>query len=294
MIEYVDATHDPDDRVDYPEIVRVFLDLGFEQVGRVLAQPVHGSMEDAAAMWGDMADETLEHMTVPTPVLRSPDRTAFAEVSWFFGSPSVRIRTRLQDGSMAETLRRWDRPPPVVPAMAEFWKAVDTDREMTKAHNPRGGRSILVVPDATPPVLWDRHRRHVWEYAAARSTEPMPHEDLDDHLAMSRAGFEHAAENERTTAGWWLPVLYAYTTIWVLVVAALAVFGFRALFVEDDLPTFLRLVGTAVGLGAVLTLTGHRVGRLVVSRLRSTPIRLRPTFPSQPVEREEGDDGSRL
>ena len=293
MIEYVDVTNDPDDRVDYPEIVRVFLDLGFQQVGRVLARPTDGTLEEVAAGFGDLADETLEHMTVPTPVLRSPDGMAFAEVSWFFGSPSVRIRTRLEDGSMAETLRRWDSPPPVISAMAGFWKTIDIDQEMSKAHNPRGGRSILVVPNATATILWDQHRQHVWEYASARSTEPVRHETLGDHLEMTRAGFDHAAQTEDTTARWWLPLLYAYTAVWMLVVAALTVLGFRALFVDEDLSAFLRLAGSAVGLAVVLGLTGRRVFRLIVSRVRSTPVRLRPTFPSRPADKGEGDRGLR-
>lgn len=293
VIEYVDVTNDPDDRVDYPEIVRVFLDLGFEQVGRVLARPVDGTFEEMAAGYGYLADEALEHMTVPTPVLRSPDGTAFAEVSWFFGSPSVRIRTRLRDGSMAETLRRWDNPPPVISEMAEFWKAIDIDRQMSRAHNPMGGRSILVVPDATATILWGEHRRHVWEYASARSTEPGRHETLDDHLAMVRAGFDHALRTEDTTAGWWVPLMYAYTAVWMMVVAALTVFGFRALFVDGELSTFLKLVGSAVGLAVMLALTGHRVFKLIVSRVRSTPMRLRPTFPSRPTDTDEGDGGLR-
>lgn len=283
MIRYVDATDDPDGRAAYPEYVDALKSIGFLQVGRYLAHPTDQTIEELAAGYGDMADVFLEWAAIPTPVLRSTDRSAFAEVSWFWGSPSVRIRTTLDDGALVETVRRWDRPPNLG-EMTQYWGEADIDQEMTREHNPAGGRSVLVVPNCRPREQWERHREHVAEYATQRGASPIDHDALETALAIARDGFGHATKVNKAFTGTWKPLVWLYGAVGLLAVAILALLAGWRLFAGD-----IRLAVT-YGLGTVAAaflfdwMSGP-FSRMVVARVRSTPRWLRPAFKDRPKRR---------
>ncbi|HSJ36304.1 MAG TPA: hypothetical protein VLB85_14750 [Acidimicrobiia bacterium] len=115
----------------------------------------------AAGYGPEDAERFLEMATMPTPILASPDGTAFADVSWFWDSPSIRIRSLLEDGSLVETLRLWDHSPGLPQALQSFRQNLELYREMTRASTPDRGRSIQVVPDAGPAEMWQAHQRHL-------------------------------------------------------------------------------------------------------------------------------------
>lgn len=272
MLEYQDATDHPDHRVDYPEYVEGFEALGFERVGRVLAVLSEGSLEDLADGFGDQAVEFIEHATIPTPILRSPDRAAFTEVSWFWDSPSVRIRTTLDDGSLVETLRRWEVPPPAGP-MAEYWRIIDIDQKMTASHNPTGGRSIEVVAECTPAQQWQRHSAHVARCAATRGAQPIDHADLATSLEQLHSTFGHATAVARSYTGWWKPLVYGYAGIGFLSIAVLVVLAFTA---SARGGTGWPYMFAAIAVAILFAFFTMPFVRFVISRVRSTPERFRP------------------
>jgi hypothetical protein len=283
MISYIDATDDPDGRIVYPEYVDELKSMGFVQVGRYLAQPTTQTMEELAAGFGDNAEVFFENATIPTPVLRSPDGSAFAEVSWFWDSPSVRIRTMLDDGSLVETLRRWDRPPDLG-EMAQFWSEVDIDQEMTREHNPSGGRSVLVVPECRPHEQWERHLEHVAGYGTQRAARPIDHGDLNTAIAIARDGFRHMTKVNQAFIGTWKPLVLAYGAVGLMAVAVLTLLAFWRLGTGDvrlAMPYFLGAIATAI----VFATLSMPFSRLVISRVRSTPRWLRPAFRNQDEEK---------
>ncbi len=183
MIEYWDATDDPETRVSYPELVDEFIGLGFEMVGRYRGTPVDQTDEETARSMGAVGELYLEHGTLPTPVLRPPDRSAFAEVSWFLETPAIRIFTVLDDGSLVETLRAYRAPADTSPELRRHWRGVDVDWAI-RAHNPAGGRSIVAVEPGPIADLWSRHQQHVAAYGSDREAAPIAHTNLDDFLRI--------------------------------------------------------------------------------------------------------------
>ena len=53
-------------------------------------------------------------------MLAAPDASAFVGVDWFYGMPSVRLRSLLADGRLVETQRAWDRMPSQPLALAPY------------------------------------------------------------------------------------------------------------------------------------------------------------------------------
>ena len=262
MLTYVDVSHSDDDREDHPDVVAGFEALGFERVGRVLSQPAMPFEELAASFAEPDASAFMAHTTVPTPVLRSPGGDAFVDVSWFWDGPSVRLRTRLLDGSLAETLLRWVRQPEPRPGAATLGQRLlgDTDARMTLGNDPAGGRSIRVIPDPSPAALAAEHERHVREYAAARQARPARHEEL--HQWMSIAEEAYAAELDTVklaVADRLTPIGFirvAHAVAWLLCVVLVG--GVGAVRADE------RLVWIAVGagiLGAASILGVERLAR---------------------------------
>ena len=263
MIEYIDATGETDAPVLFPERVDEFLSLGFDLVGRYRGEPTEGSLEDLAAGYGERAGEFLENAPIPTPVLRSPGGDAFAEVGWWWGTPALQIRTMLQDGSLVQSARRWDEPPPMPDGLRTYWRTVDIDEEMTRSHNPPGGRSIEIVADCSPTELWAHHVEHVHRYAHERRASPARHDDVADALAIAERAFAHDAAVHRGFTRLWIPLLLLYA-----VVALVAI----ALAVTVSTRTVAALVAAAF---AVFTWPAMR---LIIGRVRSLPIGWRPAM----------------
>jgi hypothetical protein len=264
LAHHIDATDFADDRVDYPEIVDEFLSMGFTQVGRVILQPTVGTLEDMAADYpGEQKEKMLAHGDVPTPILRAPNGSAFVDVSWFWDSPSVRIRTELADGSVVETNRRWENPPGLPEQLATYWKRIDIDRDMTKRSVPRAGRSIEIAATQDSLVQWHQHQEHVKRYATQRKTTIVGLDDIGQSLDMAQRLFRHDAAVERRTVGFWKPLLLAYGTIGIVIVAILATTGERR---------------TAILGALVFALLTPVVVYAVISKVRILPEAWRPPF----------------
>lgn len=180
---YEDATDSADERVDFPEYVQGFLALGFTRVGRLIARLEDVSHEELAARYDVFRRGTLEHLTVPTPILTPPGENAFVEVSWYFGSPSVRIRSHLDDGFLVDTLRRWDSPPWDRPG-------ADIDKLMMKNHAPHLDRSTRVVATSDCGELWREHLDHLGQITSSRTAVPIEHVDLAGYITVATATVE--------------------------------------------------------------------------------------------------------
>ena len=168
-IEYDDVTGRNDvPEPAYPDIVAGFEAIGYRQVARVRQLPREGLdafVEDYAAEERDML---REGMARPGVVLVSPDGLVMVEVAWFYGFPTVTASTRMADGSLVETQRRWDDVPPWPQKAERLRRRASISGEMRRAQT-RGRRIHDVVTD-DPEELDEAHRAHV---AAAGST-PAP------------------------------------------------------------------------------------------------------------------------
>ena len=264
IARFIDATDSADERVDYPEIVEEFLAMGFTPVGRLLLVQTEGTHEDTAADYeSEKGAAYLAHCDVPTPILWSPDGSALVDVSWFWDAPSVRIRTELADGSVAETNRRWENPPALPKLLAKYWKRFDIDKDMTKRSAPRSGRSIEIVARQDSAAQWRQHQQHVARYAASRGTSVATFDRFEQVIDMSARLFGHDAAVERRTVGFWKPLVVAYGIAALLVIVALASTAGS---------------NTAALVGIMLALFTPLVVRIVISKVRVLPEAWRPPF----------------
>ena len=264
LVRYRDATDDPDQRVDYPSVVAEFTALGFVQVGRIVAEPIDGTYEDLAESFPPEQRELfLEHATVPTPLLTPPDRSAWVEVSWFWGSPSVRIRSELSDGSLVETNRRWRHQPAVPSELARYWRHTNIDRDMAKGSVPSRGRSIVISDAADGEEQWREHRRHVEAYAAKRGAGVVTTTTVDRCVEINERAFAHDVATERKTVGFWKPIVLAYGAVALLIVGAVVLAGNIVL---------------AIALCLVFAALSLIVPGLVISTVRSLPQSIRPPY----------------
>lgn len=279
IARFIDATDSTDQRVDYPEIVEEFLAMGFTQVGRLILAPTAGTHEDTAADYeSEHGAAYLAHCDVPTPILWAPDGSAFVDISWFWESPSVRIRTELEDGSVAETNRRWENPPALPRQLVKYWKRFDIDRDMTKRSVPRSGRSIEIVATQDSAAQWRQHQDHVARYAASRGTKVATFERFEQAIEMAQRLFSHDEAVERRTVGFWKPLVLGYGILALLVIVALAVTANR---------NTAALVGIVL---ALLTPAGSSPRDLEgprSSRSLATSFRLIPATPDRTVRRSD-------
>jgi len=264
LARLIDVTDSTDQRVDYPEIVDEFLDMGFTRLGRAVLVPTEGTHEDTAADYEPALEaKYLAHCDVPTPMLRAPDGSAFAEVSWFWDAPSVRIRTELADGSAVETNRRWENPPGLPTQLAKFWKRFDIDKDMIKRSAPHAGRSVEIVSTGDSAVQWRHHQHHVERYASQRGTAIKPVNNVEQSIDLAQRLFRHDTAVERRTVGLWIPVILAYGVVGIALVLALGFAGQRT---------------AAIGSALVLALLTPVLVYTVISRVRILPERWRPPF----------------
>lgn len=277
MVDYVHVTPDADTPIDYPELVKDLEDLGFVEVGRFVAVPKNQTIEDLADVYEpSQRARFLQHATTPIPVLRSPDRSTLAEVAWFWDSPSLRLRTCLQDGSLVETLRRWDHPPPMAETMAGWWKAVDIDQRMLGSNNPRRGRSMVLTARPSPAEQWAEHQRHVARYSKRRSSPPMEHNTLDMWIAISQAAYANDSVNTQRAVSLWRPLIYAFAAFFFLVIGALGAVAVRRFFAGDWSGGWIWV--SAIGVALLAAAFTMPVTRMVIGRVRTAPRFMRAEF----------------
>jgi hypothetical protein len=264
LARLIDVTDSEDQRVDYPEIVEEFLDMGFTRLGRVVLVPAEGTHEDTAADYEPALEaKYLAHCDVPTPILRAPDGTAFVEVSWFWDGPSVRMRTELADGSAVETNRRWENPPGLPTQLTRYWKRFDIDKDMIKRSAPHAGRSIEIVSTRDSADQWRHHQQHVERYASRRGTTAKTVADVGQTIDLAQRLFRHDAAVERRTVGLWIPLVLAYGVVGIALVLALGFAGERT-----------AAIWSALGLALLTPVLVYTV----ISRVRILPERWRPPF----------------
>ena len=186
-MQYRDATGD-DRPSPFPEIVEALEDLGFQQVGRIEAAVVPGGVDVLAKGYPPGQRELFkEHAPIPSDVLVAPDGSAFVDVAWFWGWPSVRFRSLTMTGAMVETVRRWDAMPPWPRSMGRSYRYASVEQEMTRSAT--GDRSILAA-DGSPAELWEAHRAHLAAYEK-QGGAPVRHESLESALWLTRRAYEH-------------------------------------------------------------------------------------------------------
>ena len=118
-----------------PEVVAGFGALGFRRVGGLLADLTDAEVEDMVGGYApDVQAELRRSARIPETVLAAPDASAFLGVDWFYGQPSVRLRSLLVDGRLVETQRAWDRMPDHPLALARW---VSTRRPSTRRERSR-------------------------------------------------------------------------------------------------------------------------------------------------------------
>jgi hypothetical protein len=197
-IIYRDVTAVAPATTHFPEWVVAFENLGFVRLGRVQGVVDPGGIEALAA---DYTPEDRALMiaaeAVPTMVMAAPDGSAFADVDWFWGGPSVRIRTLTTDGRLLATDRGWEYMPawPVSLRSTGRYRSLAQEQRLPAAR----GRSLEIVADADAATLWERHRVHL----ARRKAVPEPHDALAGYIRLAERAFAHeerSADRSRTAS----------------------------------------------------------------------------------------------
>lgn len=150
-----------------------------------------GGIEELAHAYAPEERELfLVHAPIPSQVFAAPDGTSFVHVSWFWGRPSVQLRSLMSSGALVETLRRWDDMPPWPRRMHRAHRLADVDREMVRLATSRSDRSV-VVGEGTPGQLWAAHREHVAAFEREHGGGPPEHLMIDQALWLSQAAYRH-------------------------------------------------------------------------------------------------------
>jgi hypothetical protein len=175
--------------VRHTEVVQALLQSGLSAAGCLVDDL---NAKGATRLTSGYDDTTrsvlLDQVGRPYPILLSADRTVAVEVSDLFGSPAVRMRSFLGDGSLIETQRRWDAVPPWPRRLAPFRRFTTVGREMTGSVAP--GRT-LAISDQAPVGQLDEHRRHVAAVSASRASAPVPYPDMESVASAWTAAFAH-------------------------------------------------------------------------------------------------------
>jgi len=109
----------------FPEWVVALENVGFVRLGRVQGVVDPGGVEAIAAGYQpEDREQLIAAERAPTVVLGAADGSAFADVDWFWGRPSVRIRTLTTDGRLVATHRAWAQMPARHRALLARLKAV--------------------------------------------------------------------------------------------------------------------------------------------------------------------------
>ena len=169
----------------YPEVVAGFEALGFRRVGGLLADLTDAEVEDLLGEYDpEVQPEMRRASRIPETVLAAPDASAFVGVDWFYGMPSVRMRSLLADGRLVETQRAWDRMPsqPLALARSAAQRRLRPEQDLSAP-----GRLMTLVETDDPAQLWSAHQD-----ALARSEEtPVVHRTIQQAQALWRQCFLH-------------------------------------------------------------------------------------------------------
>jgi len=245
-LEHRDATGDEHTRSSFPEIVEALEELGFRRVGRIGAVVVPGGVEALARGYPpDQRELFTERAPIPSDVLRAPDGSAFVDVAWFWGWPSVRFRSLMTTGALVETVRRWDGMPPWPRSKHRSYRYADVEHEMTRSAT--SDRSILTA-DGSPAELWEAHRAQL----AAQQKQggaPVRHESLESALWLTRRAYEHDDAVVRR----------ANRAVVILIFPVCFVLGAAAALVLDVLLYYFVLVPTAIGVLMLVVLPWAQV-----------------------------------
>ena len=176
----------------YPEVVAGFEALGFRRVGGLLADLTDAEVEDMVGRYApDVQAELRRSARIPETVLAAPDASAFLGVDWFYGQPSVRLRSLLVDGRLVETQRAWDRMPDQPLALAPFAARFRLRPEQDRS---APGRLVALV-EGDEPLLWSAHQE-----ALARSEEtPVVHRTVQQAQALWRQCLLHEVRIQERT-----------------------------------------------------------------------------------------------
>ena len=206
------ASGDPQQEPTFPRWIERFGALGFVRIGQVL--PLGEPTESYLRLFGpEHVDLARRSYSAPTPILASPDREAFVEISeWFYGTPVIRLQTVLGDGSLVETLRRWDhglQPTVGLPRHASFSRPIA--EEMMQSHAPARGRSVRIADGDSAAEIWEAHLGHLAGASAHRpDASPARHDSIPSFIALHAAAHDHDASclavSPRSMARYWLPI----------------------------------------------------------------------------------------
>jgi hypothetical protein len=179
----------------HAEVVRALLEAGLRPGGCLVDDP---NAEGAAQLASGYDDPTrtvlLDQVGRPYPILLSADGTVAVEVSDLFGSPAVRMRSFLDDGSLVETQRRWDTVPPWPGRLAPFRRFTTVEHEMT---GPVGPGRTLAISGRQPLGQLEEHRRHVATASASHLAAPVPFSDMESVASAWTAAFAHEQVSAR-------------------------------------------------------------------------------------------------
>lgn len=168
-VVYEDVT-DRDDVAEpaYLDIVEGFEAIGYRQVARVLGRPSRG-LDDFVRDYSEEHHASLR-AGIPRPavLLVSPDGLVLVQVAWFYDFPEVIASTRMADGSLIETQRRWDGVPPWPKRAERLRRKAKLEGEMRR--NETRGRHLREVDGDDPAGLEAAHLAHV----AAAGGAPVP------------------------------------------------------------------------------------------------------------------------
>jgi len=168
----------------FPEWVVALENVGFVRLGRVQGVVDPGGVEAIAAGYQpEDREQLIAAERAPTVVLGAADGSAFADVDWFWGRPSVRIRTLTTDGRLVATHRAWAQMPawPASLRNAARYRSLAQEQRLSSAR----GRSLEVVADADAATLWERHRALLARLKAV----PEPHDTLAGNIRWIRPRF---------------------------------------------------------------------------------------------------------
>jgi hypothetical protein len=185
-ISYRDVTAVAPATTHFPEWVIALENLGFVRLGRVQGVIDPGGIEALAADYEPEArDQMVAAEQLPTVVLAAPEGSAFVDVDWFWGAPSVRFRTLTTDGRLVSTHRAWEQMPawPVALQPVQRYRILAQEQRLSAAR----GRSLEIVADGDATTMWESHRAHLTRLAAS----PEPHDTLAGYIRLAERAFEH-------------------------------------------------------------------------------------------------------
>ena len=205
-----------------PEWAAALEALGFRRVGWVHLVAEGDTTSHFEAEDARFARTQAE---LASPVFASPDGTALAELStWFDRRASVRLRTALEDGRVAETTRQWGRNARIDPEQGAEWLQQPVPLEMVRTQ--ASGRSIRVLDTDEAAELWAFHQQHVADLGG----RPRRHDAVDQWLLLASHCLGHDLAMGDTVG-----LMLTWGVAWLLGAAALVLwlggFGLAPAFV---------------------------------------------------------------